>query len=341
MDRYEDLGPIGEGAMGEVRRVKDRYLGRTVAMKLLKEDGCQVPGIRERFLAEAATTSQLEHPGIIPIYDIGELDGRPYFTMREIRGRALTEVIREVHDASSSGQWTFASGWSFRRLLAAFSATCEAVAFAHDRGVVHRDLKPDNILVGDFGEVTVVDWGLATRSPGAHVVGTPAYMPPEQAWGRKATLESDVYGLGTVLYEILSGWPPFNGATAEAILDLVRDSKAPAVDSSDLPVPTELAEICERAMQASPENRYRDAGALSAALTTWTEGQERREKALKRIDEAEKLLPRVANKRAEAAALMNRANQDLDTLPSWAPASQKRRAWPWWTRRGSWSRGPR
>ena len=195
MERYEDLGRIGEGAMGEVRRVKDRYLGRIVAMKILKEGG-QVKGLRDRFLAEAATTSQLEHPGIIPIYDIGEQDGRPYFTMREIRGRTLTEVIREVHDSSGAGQWTAAGGWTFRRLLAAFGAVCEAVAFAHDRGVIHRDLKPDNVLVGDYGEVTVVDWGLATLTPGAHVVGTPAYMPPEQAWGRPRPSAATCTGWG-------------------------------------------------------------------------------------------------------------------------------------------------
>ena len=327
MDRYEDLGLIGHGAMGEVKRVKDRFLGRVVAMKVLRPEAALIPGIRDRFLMEAATTAQLEHPGIIPVYDIGEIEGRPYFTMREIRGRTFSEVIREVHDASGSGRWTNAGGWSFTRLIDAFRQVCEAVAFAHDRGVIHRDLKPENVMIGDFGEVTVMDWGLATTTADNVLVGTPAYMPPEQAWGRAASVRSDVYGLGAVLYEVLSGWPPFNGATAEAILDQVRDTRPSAVDLGELPIPAELAELCERAMAAEPESRFRDAGALTAAMTAFAQGEARREKAMEHVEQAEDMLPRIGDTRGEAQALRNRASQELDTLPSWAPASQKRKAW--------------
>ena len=204
--RYEDLGPIAGGSFGDVRRVRDTLLDRVVAMKLLRAEHADAPHLRRRFLVEAQITAQLQHPGIVALYDRGELaGGRLWFTMKEVRGRTLHEVIDELHAASSpEGFGTTPTGWTFRRLVDAFARIAQAIAYAHSRGVVHRDLKPDNLMVGEFGEVLVMDWGLARRAgavepleagaPLAHedtsasglthhgdILGTPAYMPPEQS----------------------------------------------------------------------------------------------------------------------------------------------------------------
>ncbi|MCA9492178.1 MAG: serine/threonine protein kinase, partial [Myxococcales bacterium] len=206
-ERYEEMGMIGEGGMGEVRRVWDNALHRSVAMKVLRRELAERDDLVHRFVEEAQATAQLEHPGIMPVYDVGRLpDGRPYFTMKEIRGRSLLDVIEELHQDSDDGWGTTATGWTFARLIGVFQQVCEAVAFAHSRGVLHRDLKPTNVMVGAFGEVVVMDWGLAkiagaastgnalghqvvtVRSRGGmyvtrsgSVAGTPNYMPPEQA----------------------------------------------------------------------------------------------------------------------------------------------------------------
>ena len=158
-DRYEDLGRIARGGMGDVRRVRDRAMGRVLAMKLMPWEMLDSPRDRARFLAEARMTAALQHPGIIPVHDSGELpDGRLWFTMKEVRGRTLRAVIAELH-AGRCEDSSYAP--SLRRVLDAFLRVCEAVAYAHSLGVVHRDLKPDNVMIGEFGEVLVMDWGLA------------------------------------------------------------------------------------------------------------------------------------------------------------------------------------
>ena len=211
--RYQDLGLLGAGGMGEVRRVLDTKLNRTLAMKILHGDLCTQPSTLSRFMDEAQATAQLQHPNIVPVHDIGHLaDGRVWFTMLEVQGRTLGDAIRESRSRRRSQ--TSPRGWTFRRLVAALLSVCRALAYAHDRGVVHRDLKPDNVMVGETGEVYVLDWGLAkivgrpdlpaqdgdldvdvvrTARPEEHltdagrVVGTAAYMPPEQApWGGRS-----------------------------------------------------------------------------------------------------------------------------------------------------------
>jgi serine/threonine-protein kinase len=212
--RYRDQGLLGVGGMGEVRRVHDRQLRRSVALKILH---AELTGeeAEVRFLEEAQVTAQLQHPGVIPVYDVGRLpDGRRYFTMKEVQGRTLRDAIREVHAASAGGRWRPTSAaeggrpWTFRRLIEAFRRVCEAVGYAHERGIIHRDLKPQNVMVGELGQVLVIDWGLAklggqeTAAGGARQVvsdraegdafasradqvqGTLLYMAPEQAMGR-------------------------------------------------------------------------------------------------------------------------------------------------------------
>jgi serine/threonine protein kinase/formylglycine-generating enzyme required for sulfatase activity len=256
-ERYEDMGIIGEGGMGEVLRKWDNALNRAVAMKILRKDLCDREDLVMRFIEEAQATAQLEHPGIVPVYGYGRLpDGRPYFTMKEIRGRSLLEVIEELH-AASDGTWgTTPSGWTLNRLITVFQQVCEAVAYAHSRGVLHRDLKPTNVMVGAFGEVVVMDWGLAkiagsvsgpissnsaiqvvtSRSRGnmfqtrsGSVAGTPNYMPPEQARGDHGRIGpwSDVYSLGALLYEILADRAPYDGDNLDEVVAKVLAGPPP------------------------------------------------------------------------------------------------------------------
>jgi len=251
-DRYVDMGFLGRGGMGEVRRVLDSQLNRSVALKILhpKYVGEELVA---RFIEEAQVTAQLEHPSIVPVHDVGRLsDGRIFFTMKEVQGDTLRTAIQEVHEASEAEAWAPApSGWTFRRLVDAFHRVCEAVSYAHARRVIHRDLKPANVMVGHFGQVLVLDWGLA-KVLGEHaaqqqgdeptmgdlasdsglepvqsdradryatragvVGGTILYMPPEQALGMSERVgpQADVYALGAILYEIIAGRPPYDVGT--------------------------------------------------------------------------------------------------------------------------------
>ncbi|MCA9541007.1 MAG: serine/threonine protein kinase, partial [Myxococcales bacterium] len=163
IDRYEVQDEIGRGGMGEVRRVYDALLDRTVAMKVLGLPILDNPIARARFAREAGITAGLQHPGIVPVHDRGELpDGRLWYTMREVLGRTLADVIADVHRVSGDHAWRDTpDGWNLRRLIETLLRVCEAMAYAHREGIVHRDLKPQNVMVGAFGEVQVMDWGLA------------------------------------------------------------------------------------------------------------------------------------------------------------------------------------
>ncbi len=240
------------GGLGRVWLARDRVLGRSVALKEILPDRGDDPGYRARFVAEARITGQLEHPSIVPVYELaGGADGRPFYTMRMIRGRTLSAAVRAHHDRRDAcqGDMLEMSG-----LLAAFVSVCNAIAYAHSRGVIHRDLKGQNIILGDFGEAIVLDWGLAKlidrpdgdwpeaavaleSGPGeastlpGQPMGTPGYMAPEQADGRQDLVghATDIYGLGAVLYEILTGKAPFDtSATPETVRQVCeRDPDPP------------------------------------------------------------------------------------------------------------------
>lgn len=273
--RYEPRGLLGVGGMGEVRRVYDPLLDRVVAQKVLS--GALLAN-RERvagFLAEAKITAQLQHPGIVPVHDLESLpNGAVAFTMKQIEGRTMGEVIREVHDASADQWRDSASGWSLRRLVDALRRVCEAISYAHDQGVVHLDLKPGNVMIGGYGEVLVVDWGLA-RHLGGHAAasaaaGTPGFMAPEQGNGGTDDLgpAADIYALGACLREILDGTPPPGDAT--------ETDERPGVGRSRwVPshprAPRELVSIVRRAMRADPERRYASARELADDLAAWLE----------------------------------------------------------------------
>ncbi len=365
LERYVDLGVIGTGGMGEVRRVLDRDLGRTMAMKIVGPQIAHKPGSLARFIEEAQATSQLQHPGIVPIHELGKLaDGRWYYTMREVRGRSLGVVIREVHSAAREvGQWvSTASGWTFRRLVDGFLRVCEAVAYAHGRGVVHRDLKPSNILVGEHGEVLVVDWGLAKvlgrpdlaaeageldlrddfeavstdRSKDSslatrmgHIAGTPAYMPPEQALGQidRIDARSDVYALGAILYELLTGRIPYSGHGSD-VVDAVLEGPPPPIDErAEISVPEDLKIACEKAMARAQKDRYQSALHLARAVQAWLDGAKRREQALTVVGQAQACLPEAEMFLEQARTLRTLAAALLDGVKGWEPEEKKHLGW--------------
>jgi serine/threonine-protein kinase len=286
-ERYTLLRLHAKGGIGQVWVARDDELGREVALKELRTDRPSEGSIRARFINEARITGQLEHPGVVPVYELVEGTGEhaAYYTMRLIRGRNLKHAIEAYHRERRAGQ---AGPLALRDLLTSFVAMCNTVAYAHARRVLHRDLKPENIVLGDFGEVIVLDWGLARlmdraeaagrllpvsveshASPehtiAGQVVGTPSYLSPEQAEGRLDLLDerSDVYGLGAVLYEILTCEPPHSSGTPEEVVQRVL--REPVVPPRQLvaDVPRALEAVCLKALAKMPCDRYTSARELS------------------------------------------------------------------------------
>jgi eukaryotic-like serine/threonine-protein kinase len=349
-DRYEDLGVIARGGMGEIRRVRDRVLGRVLAMKLLRPELEDRDELRARFLAEARVTASLQHPGIVPVHECGALpDGRLWFTMQEVRGRTLGAAIRALHDDAEPPPE------GMRRLIDVLARVCETVAYAHNQGVVHRDLKPDNVMIGEFGEVLVLDWGIARAaahaprplpdagaavSPevgallrGAHrtqvggVLGTPSYMAPEQALADRSRIgtRTDVYALGAILYEILSGHAPY--ADSPDWTAVLFGPPAPLAPSVRGRAPADLAPICERAMAREPADRFEDARALAEEVRRVLDGARRHQRGRALVAEARALAPSIEALRRRAAALTEEARAELARVRAFDPAEAKERGW--------------
>ncbi len=346
-ERYTPLRVIGKGGMGEVERVRDESLGRVVVRKLIREELDETA--RSRFETEARVTGRLQHPAIIPVYESGRLgSGRPWYTMPEVRGRTLREIIREVHEVSGAGVWgPDVDGWTFRRVVDVVRRVAEAVAYAHAQGVLHRDIKPQNIMVGEFGQVFLLDWGLAHIQPGSiaallegdaqtaypgRILGTPSYMPPEQASGDALRIgePTDVYALGATLYCALAGRPPYRGPVS-AVLQALRtrppEPLSELLSQLHLPPEPELVDLCERCLVADPSTRLQTAAAVARELTDWLDGAWRREQADHAVEQADQLLPESTRLRASAASLRSTAELMLSAVPSWAPAAEKREAW--------------
>lgn len=290
-ERYTLSRLHATGGIGRVWLARDPAFDRDVALKELRPERTGNPLDLGRFLREAKITGQLEHPGIVPVYEVGlSPDKRaPFYTMRFVRGRTLAEAAHTYHHERARGN---AGPLEARELLTAFVGVCNAVAYAHSRGVIHRDLKPHNVVLGDFGEVIVLDWGLArlmdrpdepvlesspklvagekTTQQG-QVLGTPAYMAPEQAQGRLDLVDArtDVYGLGAVLYEILTGRPPFVGSDTASVLKEVI-SKPPESPRTVVPsTPAPLEAVCLKALAKNQAERYASAKALAAEIQSW------------------------------------------------------------------------
>ncbi len=276
--RYERCEEIGRGGMGIVCRAIDKQFSRDVALKQMRSE-LAGGGYAERFATECLITGNLEHPGIPAVYERGEVDGSPFYTMRRVRGRTLKEAL----DQSRSPDERLT-------LVSALTRVAQTLAYAHSRGVVHRDIKPSNIVLGDFGETFVLDWGVAkvrglVDSPAnrisgdgslatldGSVVGTPSYMAPEQAEGRiDATDErSDVFALGALLYHILTGGPPYTGSTSDELVAKAKRSDFESIHKMAPTAPRSLRSICDRAMAHNSVDRFRTAGEMAGALEQFT-----------------------------------------------------------------------
>jgi formylglycine-generating enzyme required for sulfatase activity/serine/threonine protein kinase len=313
-ERYEPKGEIASGGQGTILQVWDEDLRRHLAMKVLLGNS-DVSERRStpvdsralaRFLDEAQVTGQLDHPGIVPVHELGVDDaGRVYFTMQLVRGENLRSVFEKVERGEE--------GWTLTRVVSVFLKICEAMAYAHAKGVIHRDLKPANIMVGRYGEVFVMDWGLArivdredrrdirlqeetatsqirtergdlsADSPvvtmDGDVVGTPSYMSPEQALGRLHEMgpHSDVYSVGAMLYHLLARHAPYvkpgMHVSARTVLYRLQEGPPDALDERAPDAPAELIAISSRAMEREPLRRYRDTSALAADLSAFLEGR--------------------------------------------------------------------
>jgi serine/threonine-protein kinase len=288
-ERYTMSRLHATGGIGRVWLARDTSLGRDVALKEIRPERADNRAVWARFLKEAQITGQLEHPGIVPIYEVSQRpDEHPFYTMRFVRGRTLSEVIAFYHDRRQRGE---AGPMELRELLGSFVGVCHAVAYAHSRGVIHRDLKPNNVVLGDFGEVIVLDWGLARllaqpegeadlaplhvstedrlqETMEGQVLGTPAYMAPEQAEGRRDVIgpATDIYGLGAILYEVLTGRPPFDGPETTSVLRRVVH-EPPAPPRSIVPgTAAALQAICLKALAKKPGERYGSASDLASDI---------------------------------------------------------------------------
>jgi serine/threonine-protein kinase len=294
-DRFRVLRPHAEGGLGEVSVARDEELHREVALKTIRERFAHDAQSRARFVLEAEITGSLEHPGIVPVYGLGQYgDGRPFYAMRFIRGDSLRNAADRFHRGEERRER--GRGLAFRQLLGRFVDVCQAVEYAHSRGVLHRDLKPGNIMLGKYGETLVVDWGLAKtvgrqadhRSSGektlepfsasgstatqvGSVVGTPAFMSPEQAEGKLDQLSprTDVYSLGATLYYVLTGEPPVNGKDHEEVMRRVREGDIRPPREICPSLPKGLAAICRKAMAREMADRYVSARSLAEDVERW------------------------------------------------------------------------
>jgi len=281
-ERYRLGAELGRGGMGRVVEAFDTLLGRTVAFKEVLPNAAS--SLARRFRREVEITARLEHPSIVPLYDAGTTpDGRPYYVMRRVTGQPLDQLIARTR--SLGDRMAF---------LPNMLAACEAIAHAHKRGVIHRDLKPGNILVGELGETVVIDWGLAkvlgekdfnTNEPTlpssadslqtqiGSVFGTPGFMAPEQARGEEQDTAGDVFALGACLYHVLAGRPPVKGTSAtEVIASTLKHEIKPLREVAE-GVPAPLAAIVAKALAYEAKQRYANAGELAEDLRRYTTGQ--------------------------------------------------------------------
>lgn len=302
--RWKLIKQIAKGGIGEVWLARDLLLRRDVAVKRLKAEVAKRQNVQRRFLYEARVTAQLNHPGTAQIFDLVEAGPESYYVMSLIKGESLRSLIWKFHDQRVTD--SVMSGHDLFALLRHWESVAHTIAFAHSRGILHRDIKSDNVVVGDFEQVTVVDWGLAKRlgeddapptleemlermhSPAAPAdtlpggrMGTPAFMAPEQARGDIHALDhrTDIYGLSAVLFEILTGRPPFDGTDSEQVMDDVCNQPVPHPQSLVPSIGDDLARICLRGLSKDPADRQQTVEELASEVWAWMDGESKRQQA--------------------------------------------------------------
>src|SRR5213596_1306779 len=262
---YELLEEIGRGGQGVVYRAHQKSLNRTVALKVIGLGHWATQAHLKRFRLEAEAAASLEHPGIVPIHEVGERDGSCYFSMKFIEGGQLDEVVRR-------------EPMPIRRAVELIGKVARTVHYAHEHGILHRDIKPGNILLDAKGEPHLTDFGLArlleTESSVTHtldVLGTPSYMAPEQAMGNNAAVSrvTDVYGIGAVLYQLLTGQPPFAGGATYETIKLLLDTEPRQPRLINPKIDRDLSTICLKCLEKDPQRRYSSALALAEDLERW------------------------------------------------------------------------
>lgn len=347
--RYKIGELLGAGGVGLVTSALDRTIGRTVAVKTLKQGRESEPSTSRRFIDEAHVTAQLEHPNIVPVYDMGWLpDGQPYYTMRIVKRQSLRDVLSRADTKAL---------WPLVRLLGAFVQVTQALAYAHARGILHCDIKPENVLLGDFGEVYLGDWGLAKalrdvsveipsmrensvtqRTPRAHgtssqTSGTPGYIAPEVLRHETDVDErADIFALGVVLYEMLTGVHPFDVGAGAGAMMLATVDRTPKRPRDLVPsCPLLLEDLCLQMLAKSRDDRPRSADHVAAEIEAFLEGAKERERrkaeALTLCDRAREPILRYQHLETERQRQSVLARQTLKQVKGWESVERKRAGW--------------
>jgi serine/threonine-protein kinase len=338
LERYTIVGVLGSGGMGDVLKCQDATLRRPVAMKALRPELSTDSTAALMLHREAQLTGSLEHPSIIPIYDAGvRPDIGAYYVMRLVEQPSLADVLARLRAGDPAVTHEFTQG----RLLRSFVQVCRAVDYAHSRGVIHCDIKPANILLGSFGEVLVVDWGLAyvNQSPHTYRGGTLGFMAPEQLGASgKVDARTDVFALGAVLYEIACGEQAFSDASLGAMLKTPSGRSAgrpipqpPTERAPDRCIPDELSAICMRALSTDPAARYPTASDLASAIEAFLEGtreqERRRERAERLIEEGDRLSDAYYDLLSARPERIEELRSIRSALAPWESTERKRKLW--------------